>query len=828
MSANRVTELGFELAYLSLLTQAGLKPLSRWEGRFGEATRRVLAADGLQTRVVTRLTRSGRRVRELLLSRSGRRIDLYARRFDGTGIRRDPASVRLEGRLFGYPSCCVEGFLAQPYARNALCREDQRILFHWACPGCVATPSLLPGYRRVYQECRRLRAAGGRRHAGVASLRRAAVPAASLLALGVAPALADPADPHWLVPAGGEDPDGDYLTSVEEGILGYDPEQGDENGNAVPDGADLAQALSAAMDLLPTAQSPVAPYVLHHPTFGLETCEVCGAEINMGLMEVVNPLENQVVGVPYIAKHFLEHGSFSYAGSVHAGRVNPPLLRMAVTGGGLGHFIGEAPGSDADDDGLRDAEEPPFHTDPALRDTDGDALIDGIDHARDLRAQLDALPHVGSVEAGPKDRPFVVEHPMDGVERCPRCGELVVMDVWEVINPVTGARLAVPSMALHHLLHGGFRWQGGQLMGGAGRADPRQLQAVLTGQGGKHLLDVAPDADADLLTDAEELALGTDPEAPDEDANQVPDGVDLARDVAGEIALLPTGPSTTRAYRVDFLLRGLEQCDACGTNVNMGHLVVCNPLAGLYAKVPFIGLHFLEHGSFAYAGDVHGNGRAAVRLLVDALRSTGPTHLPPLAGDADNDGLRDDEEVLLGTDPALWDSDGDGVPDGFALARALWATIDALPRTPGGGCHAVEHPSDGFVPCGVCGAPVRAGWLEVVCATPRRVLELPYLALHSMEHGSFAWGDGQRVDPLQLQALMLPAPRIAIAAGEVTLRWVGWPGRVYQVHAAADPAGPWAAAGQQFAGDGGELAFTEAHAAGGPKKFYKVVDEGAR
>jgi len=52
---------------------------------------------------------------------------------------------------------------------------------------------------------------------------------------------------------------------------------------------------------------------------------------------------------------------------------------------------------------------------------------------------------------------------MDGIEICPRCGESVVMDIWDVIHPVAGTSIRIPSMALHHLAHGGFGWKGGQL-----------------------------------------------------------------------------------------------------------------------------------------------------------------------------------------------------------------------------------------------------------------------------------------------------------------------------------------------------------------------------
>jgi hypothetical protein len=336
-------------------------------------------------------------------------------------------------------------------------------------------------------------------------------------------------------------------------------------------------------------------------------------------VEVSHPLENQTVQIPYVAKHFLEHGSFSYSGSLHSGRVNPPLLNFILNTDGRGHFIAEPAGTDADQDGLRDWEEAAFGTDPQKADTDGDQLLDGVNTARELLKATQALPAVGRREDGPTDRPFVVQQMMNGIETCPRCGEVQTMGFWEVIHPVSGDSITIPTMAIHYLQHGAFAWNGGQLLGGQGRVDPRQLQAVLTGTPNRHLLALTMDQDGDFLADQEEVSLSKDPANPDEDMNRVPDGLDLARLVACEIAGLPATPSSNQVYRLDFPLRGLEWCQICGTNVNMGHLTIYNPQARLSVEVPYIALHYLEHDSFSFAGDVHGAGRSDVRALLDVL-----------------------------------------------------------------------------------------------------------------------------------------------------------------------------------------------------------------
>jgi hypothetical protein len=139
LSTAVLRSLEFELAYLSLLTKEGLKPLSRWEKPFDGATQESLRKLGLKTCVVNRFVQTGRAVRELLLSTSEESLEEYATRFADSPVRHDHETVLLEGRLLGYPSCCVESYAARGYVKNSLRRRDQRLLFHWACPNCAIT-----------------------------------------------------------------------------------------------------------------------------------------------------------------------------------------------------------------------------------------------------------------------------------------------------------------------------------------------------------------------------------------------------------------------------------------------------------------------------------------------------------------------------------------------------------------------------------------------------------------------------------------------------------------------------------------------------------------
>ena len=99
MKTSPLKNLEFELAYLSLLTKEGLKPLSRWEKAFDSTTEESLRRLGLKTRVVERSVQSGRRLRELLFS-------------SPSNVRR-PTQSALIIRLFNprRPTCDWEGLL---------------------------------------------------------------------------------------------------------------------------------------------------------------------------------------------------------------------------------------------------------------------------------------------------------------------------------------------------------------------------------------------------------------------------------------------------------------------------------------------------------------------------------------------------------------------------------------------------------------------------------------------------------------------------------------------------------------------------------------------
>nr|MBC8217004.1 hypothetical protein [Planctomycetota bacterium] len=105
-----------------------------------------------------------------------------------------------------------------------------------------------------------------------------------------------------------------------------------------------------------------------------------------------------------------------------------------------------------------------------------------------------------------------------------------------------------------------------------------------------HLLPVAADTDADLLTNVEEAILAYLDFEPDQNRNGAIDGVELATLCAAAIKGLPlegdAAPGET--YRRDYLMYGLETCDQCGTQVNMGFFEVIVPDTALMVGCPFI------------------------------------------------------------------------------------------------------------------------------------------------------------------------------------------------------------------------------------------------
>ena len=620
MESSKLKQLECELTFLTLLTKTGLKPLSRWEKSLSPDEVAVLEAAGLSVAHVSRRVRNGAGVTESVFSSMDKYIDLYINRFEGTAVDKSPSTQRFEGFLFGYPPCCVEHFIQHGYTQNGLSREDQELFFHWACPKCRITPTLVPEYRRVYQQCRDIFAGKKPRssknwHEPVKKT-MAVSASLSLLALGIfQPVFSQPGfsldvDPHWLDCS--DDTDNDYLEDRLEKITGLNPDKPDSDGNGVLDGVQLAREMEQLYQSLPDKPRDNGPFVQDHTLRGIETCSVCKETVNMGYAIIINPLENLSIKVPYISlHHFLKHGSFSYDGDVHGqGRINAALLFTVLTGDGSSHRL--PLDDDLDNDGLADDEEPFFGTDKKDADSDDNGLDDGVQLARHFATRIDSLPREPQ-----QTTPYAIEHQARGIEMCPHCGRYFNMGFMELIHPQRADTVSVPFIAVHYLHCGCFKYHGTT---NKGIIEPHRLRAILSPVPDLHYINVIPDRDHDGLADPEEKRLDFDPDENDQDNDGINDGVGLAKKWAMIIQGLPdhadSGP-----FVVHHPQWGLETCHVCGHEVNMGFVDIGHPQINTVLQLPYLGLHFMEHGSFSYYGTVHQN-RVNVAALHTLLTGT--------------------------------------------------------------------------------------------------------------------------------------------------------------------------------------------------------------
>ncbi len=300
-----------------------------------------------------------------------------------------------------------------------------------------------------------------------------------------------------------------------------------------------------------------------------------------------------------------------------------------------------------------------------------------------------------------------------------------------------------------------------------------------------HQLSVSRDADADLLADAEEAAIGYRPFIADQNRNETPDGIELAQHCSALIDELPIYvpgtmmPIPNQIYKVAHSLFGLERCDICGQEVNMGGVEIVNPNLGLSYPdptdllegefLPELALHYMEHGSFDCYGDNH-KGRVDIARLLRTLDLRYPEdpnkHQFAVTEDLDGDLMTDSEELAAGYDLYDVDQDDDLTIDGIELARQCAEAVDALPVFDPNGpeVHAIykiNYLQRGLENCSTCGLAVNMGYWEITNLRLGLSIDVPVLALHYMEHGSFSYEgnihEKSRIDlPALVKILELP------------------------------------------------------------------------
>ena len=229
--------------------------------------------------------------------------------------------------------------------------------------------------------------------------------------------------------------------------------------------------------------------------------------------------------------------------------------------------------------------------------------------------------------------------------------------------------------------------------------------------------DPIQDCDNDGLTNAEELALGTDPFNPDSDGDGVLDGTEVADGtnpsnpcslVLASQTVAPTNAWLNLDCDNDGLTNGQELAlgtdpfnpDSDGDGVTDGTEVADgtnpnNPCSLVYASqtltpsTTWFGLDCdndgLSNGTEQQFGtdpanpDTDGDGVLDGTEVADGTNPTDPCSLVLASQtvavsatwgslDCDNDGLTNDQEIAAGTNPFNPDSDGDGVLDGTEVA----------------------------------------------------------------------------------------------------------------------------------------------------------------
>jgi hypothetical protein len=309
----RLRSIEFDLLYLGLLTKKEVKPLSRWEKRLGPMETEALKSMGLKIRSIKRYLKSGQIFEELIFSENEELIDVYANTFMEKPINNSYKTALLEGKLFGYPECCVRSFISRGYLPNGFNMDDQQILFHWACPNCNVTPKLLPQYRNAYEEARLMQRgypSKKLKNRQVARIIPLVGLASCILVIGCEHKSITPSgkpDIHWISVE--NDSDDDYLKDEWEEHLGLDPSNPDTDGNTVLDGVQLAKRLWSQIQ-----NPPEWIKIDDHWSRGIHTCSKCGQAVNMGCMEITNTSKNASIMVSYLALHYLEHGSLVYEG----------------------------------------------------------------------------------------------------------------------------------------------------------------------------------------------------------------------------------------------------------------------------------------------------------------------------------------------------------------------------------------------------------------------------------------------------------------------------------------------------------------------------------
>ena len=176
--------------------------------------------------------------------------------------------------------------------------------------------------------------------------------------------------------------------------------------------------------------------------------------------------------LPYMALHFLEHGSFFMSDTT---RIDVDTLLQILAPVDTAHQIYPVSG-DSDSDGLRDDVEAQFNMSPDSVDSDHDGVEDGQEAAEMLIRQILTLPVADELIVFPPEIPYIQFFDVYGIEKCTICGETFNMGMAKICNPGKSKEIEFPIIALHYLAHGRFAYSGEVH---AGEIDAAELLDIL-------------------------------------------------------------------------------------------------------------------------------------------------------------------------------------------------------------------------------------------------------------------------------------------------------------------------------------------------------------
>jgi len=577
----------FEFYYLTELSHKKIKPLSRWEKLLDEKSLGWLKYKGFYTEIIPRKTILGKTVYETVFSNSSHYLDFYKKKFYNISLKKSEASQKLEGFLFGYPSCCINQFIRHPYHQNNLSKNQQRFLFHWACPNCRITPELVPYYEAVYNKTEEWfnyhfpdKCESNVFVHYQKKIQSAA--AAILLSAGLTYAQSNSNDTTHYIPLQ-NDSNLNGLTYAEEIYLG-----------AYDDGTNMTchqfgLFYKMLINSLPTIVQTDQPYKEDHLMRGVIMCPKCGLYVNMGYVKIINPQRKLELDIPYLGLHFMEFGHFSYGSDSSFSRVDIEKMKKILFPYNAAHMLPVT--GDSDGDALTDEEEDSLAYNYNNYDSDGDGVSDGAQLAEELIRLFPKLK-----EAPDNIHSHIEFFPLWGSENCQVCGSLHNMGLIEVTNPENKTKLQVNYIALHAMANGSFAYNG--TVHQNERIDAVALTRIMK----THTVFIDNDPDEDGLTDNEEQQLSLNLNHNDSNNNGVTDARELALKFIDTIKTLPTEPRTDGSYIEYVGMDGVQLCSVCGKEVIMGIMKIYNPLINTIEPlvISSYAFHFLENGSFEH------------------------------------------------------------------------------------------------------------------------------------------------------------------------------------------------------------------------------------